>query len=281
MQMNREQYLAQRKALMEEAEGLIAEKKFEESEAKMQEVKDLDNKWEDTKKAQANLNALKDNGKVADLENKSVNVKGGRVLDEFDSKKITVDNEQEAYKNAWAKDMMGQKLTDDEREVFENINSRFDNEFTHDTNNTQVLIPETVAAGIWKRAEEQYPLWADVRKLRVKGNLTMIKGNNSAVARWYEEDEVVDTDELGFGTLELTGVELAKAVQVTWKLRKMAIQEFVAYIQREIADRMGIALAHAVYEGAGKPGSGENFKPEPYGIKTRLEAETDTPQIIE
>ena len=277
--MTKEQYLAQRKEMMNEAESLINEGKIEESEAKMNEIKELDNKWEETKKIQANLAALKGNDEPVKLENKSEDVRGVEVLGTTEQPKIT--NEEDIYVNAWAKDMMGQKLNDTELEVFEKVNSRFDNEFTHDTNNTQVLIPETVAAGIWKRAEEQYPLWADVRKLRVKGNLTMIKGNNSAVARWYEEDEVVDTDELGFGTLELTGVELAKAVQVTWKLRKMAIQEFVAYIQREIADRMGIALAHAVYEGAGKPGSGENFKPEPYGIKTRLEAETDTPQIIE
>lgn len=277
--MNKEQYLAQRKEMMNVAENLINEGKAKEAEEKMNEIKELDNKWEETKTAQANLAALKDNEEPVVLENKSEIVQGGEILGTTEQPKVT--NEQDVYVNAWAKDMMGQKLNDNELEVFEKVNSRFDNEFTHDTNNTQVLIPETVAAGIWKRAEEQYPLWADVRKLRVKGNLTMIKGNNSAVAQWYEEDEVVDTDELGFGTLDLTGVELAKAVQVTWKLRKMAIQEFVAYIQREIADRMGIALAHAVYEGAGKPGSGDTFKPEPYGIKTRLAAETDTPQILD
>ncbi|MDO6451724.1 phage major capsid protein [Oceanobacillus profundus] len=277
--MNKEKYNEQRASLMAEAEGLIAENKFEESEAKMNEVKDLDNKWEDAKKAQANLAALKGNNEPVKLENKSEAVQGGEILGTTEQPKVT--NEQDIYVNAWAKDMMGQKLTENEMEVFENVNAKFSNEFTHDTNNTQVLIPETVAAGIWKRAEEQYPLWADVRKLRVKGHLSMIKGNNSAEARWYDEADIVDTDELGFGTLELTGNELAKAVQVTWKLRKMAINEFVAYIQREIADRMGIALAHGVYEGKGKPGSGETFKPEPFGIKTRLAAESGTPQVLE
>ncbi|WP_313894684.1 phage major capsid protein [Psychrobacillus sp.] len=276
--MTKEQYLAQRKEIMNTAEELIGEGKFEESQAKMNEVETLDNRWEETKKAKANLAALKGNEEPINLENKSENVGGGEILGTTEQPKVT--NEQDIYVNAWAKDMMGQKLNDNEIEVFEKVNSRFDNEFTHDTNNTQVLIPETIAAGIWKRAEEQYPLWADVRKLRVKGHLSMIKGNNSAEARWYDEADTVDTDELGFGTLELTGNELAKAVQVTWKLRKMAISEFVAYIQREIADRMGIALAHGVYEGKGKPGSGESFKPEPYGIKTRLEAEADTPQVI-
>lgn len=220
--MTKEQYLAKRKEIMNEAETLIKENKFEESEAKMNEVKELDNKWEETKKAKANLDALKER-EATDIENESVNVKGGKVVNELEDNKVNT--EEQAYTNAWAKDMMGQKLSEEEQEVFNTVNSRFNNEFTHDTNNTQVLIPETVAAGIWKRAEEQYPLWADVRKLRVKGNLTMIKGNNSATGQWYDEDTKVDTDELEFGTLDLTGNELAKAVQVTWKLRKMAIRD--------------------------------------------------------
>src|SRR5690606_21550916 len=46
----------------------------------------------------------------------------------------------------------------------------------------------------------------------------------------------------------------------------------------EIGDRMGISLSKAVYEGRGVSSDG-SFKPEPYGIKTRLEAEAGTPQI--
>ena len=187
--------------------------------------------------------------------------------------------ETQEYRSAWAKDMMGQNLSNEERELFNKVNDEY-REFTHTTSNTQVLIPKTVAAGIWRRAEEQYPLWADVRKMRVTGTLSMLRSDGNAVdARWYTEDQKVDTDKLGFGTMELTGCELAKAIQVTWKLKKMALPEFEAYIIREIGDRMGISLSTAVYTGRGKPGSGQTFKPEPYGIKTRLAAESGTPQV--
>lgn len=187
--------------------------------------------------------------------------------------------ETQEYRSAWAKDMMGQSLSNEERELFNKVNDEY-REFTHTTSNTQVLIPKTVAAGIWRRAEEQYPLWADVRKMRVTGTLSMLRSDGNAVdARWYTEDQKVDTDKLGFGTMELTGCELAKAIQVTWKLKKMALPEFEAYIIREIGDRMGISLSTAVYTGRGKPGSGQTFKPEPYGIKTRLAAEAGTPQV--
>lgn len=188
--------------------------------------------------------------------------------------------ETEEYRTIWAKDMMGQTLSAEERETLDRVNDEY-REFTHTTENTQVLIPKTVADGIWKRAEEQSSLWTDVRKMRVTGNLTMIKSDgNGDNARWYEEDEIVDTDQLGFGELNLTGCELAKAIQVSWKLRKMAVQQFEAYIQEEIGMRMGKALGKGVYEGPGKPGASETFKPQPLGIKTALTAETDTPGII-
>ena len=186
----------------------------------------------------------------------------------------------EEYRTLWAKEMMGQSLNSEERDLFNKVNDEY-REFTHTTENSQILIPKTVAAGIWRRAEEQYPLWADVRKFNVPGNLSMLKSDgNSVDGRWYTEDEKVDTDKLGFGQLDLTGCELAKAIQVTWKLKKMALPEFESYIIREIGDRMGISLSKGVYEGKGKPGAEDSFKPEPRGIKTVLSAETDKPQII-
>ncbi|MGN7309911.1 phage major capsid protein [Alkalicoccobacillus gibsonii] len=177
------------------------------------------------------------------------------------------------YRSAWAKDMMDKNLSNEEREILEKVNAEY-REFTHDTTNTQILIPKTVTAGIWTRAEEESSLWADVRKMFVTGNLTMIKGDPSDDAKWYDESDTVDTDELGFGELNLTGCELAKAVAVTWKLKKMSVQQFEAYIIAEIGKRMGTALAYGVYVGRGKPTNGENFKAEPYGIKTRLVGNT-------
>lgn len=189
--------------------------------------------------------------------------------------------ETEEYRSAWAKDMMGMSLDEEERSFMDKVNEEY-RAFTHTTDNTAILIPKTVADGIWKRAEEQSSLWTDVRKLRVRGELTLLgSDHNGDDARWYTEDEEVDTDKLGFADLNLTGCELAKAIQVTWKLRKMALPEFEAYIQTEIGERMGKSLGAAVYAGKGKPGVGDSFKPEPLGIKTALSAETDTPQIKE
>src|SRR5690625_396168 len=269
--MTLEQYLEQRNNLMNEAETLIGEGKLEESEAKMSEIKDLDNKWEEIKVANANLNALKDNQVATNIENKTENIAGGEIVGEI---KENVKDEATLYENAWAKNLMGQDMTTDERNVFAKINN-LSNEFTHTTVNTPTLIPETVVAGIEALMEEQYPLLADVRKFNVKGNLTMNRHESIVAgdADWYTEDVKVADEENKFNQFTLTGHELAKAVTVSWKMKSMAVSEFIPFIQREIASRMGIAKATAVAHGTGNN--------QPKGIVTTLEAETGTPQVIE
>lgn len=187
--------------------------------------------------------------------------------------------EPTGYRDAWAARMLGEEMSDAQMRVFKETNAQY-RAFTHNTENTAVLIPETVVAGIWKRAEEEYPLWNDVRKFNVPGTLTMKRHNGieEGDAAWYDEDTVVADEKNTFGEISLTGCELAKSVTVSWKLRSMAISEFIPFIEREIGERMGVALGNAVYKGKGKPSASEH-KPEPRGVKTFLEAEGSTPQV--
>ncbi|MGG3456056.1 phage major capsid protein [Paenibacillus rhizolycopersici] len=274
--MNKEQYLNQRKKLMNEAESLLNEGKFKESESKMDEVKELDNKWEAIALANANLNALKENAKVTELENKSVTVEGGKTVENIVQPKPIDD--KKAYENAWAKYMQGSKLEGQEKELFDKVNREFSNAYTHDTTNTAILIPETVVAGIWKRAEEMYPLLADVRKFSVSGTLTMKKHTGIAAgdAAFYDEDTATADEQNNFGEITLSGCELAKAITITWKLRSMAMAEFIPFITNELGERVGVALGKAVASGKGASATPR----EPQGVETALLAESGTPQVV-
>ncbi|MEY8559595.1 phage major capsid protein [Jeotgalicoccus halotolerans] len=188
------------------------------------------------------------------------------------------DLESEEYRKAWAKDMMGEGLTSEERNFMDQVNQEYRN-FTHTTKNSEILIPKSVADGIWARAEEVSVLWSRVNKFRIRGNITLLTGGKSDKARFYDEETEVVSDKLEFGEINLTGHELAKAIEVTWKLKKMSIEDFIAYLIREIGKRMGEALSYVVYEGKGSSPS-DGSKPEPLGIKTALMAEEGTPRII-
>lgn len=277
--MNKEKYLKMRNELLGEAEKLINEGKTEEANAKMKEIQDLDAKFEEITLANANINALKDNAAVKELENQSVSVPNPQALE-------SMNNEPEnkaSYETAWAKVMQGKKLENNEQEIFDQVNTDFQNAFTHDTGNTTTLIPDTVVAGIWKRAEEMYPLLADVKKYNVKGTLTINKHKSidAGDGAFYDEDTPTADEQNTFGTLVLSGCELAKAITVAWKLRAMATEDFIPYIKNELGERVGVALGTAIAQGKGKPGEGDTFKPEPLGIETALKAEEDTPQVIE
>lgn len=271
--MNKKEYLEKRKALLGEAENLLNEGKLEEFEAKEQEIKDLDDQFEKLAKARANMDALKEPTLVAQVADMS---KGDdEVMAKFDTK--TVQNESEVYLNAWAKNMMGLSLEGDEKTVFDKVNNEYKNQ-VQTAQEHVVLIPETVRDGIWKEAGELYPILGDVRMTFVPGDLTILKEvDGGDDAQWYDENDEVKDDGFQIGELNLTGCELAKNIPVSWKLRKMAVNDFIAYITSLLAEKMGAALAKAIVSGKGKPGAGDTFKAEPKGIKTALEG---TQQII-
>ena len=85
--MNKEKYLARRKALLDEAEALIKSKDVVKADAKMAEAEKLDARWEAYKLANANEDALKDKTKVTDIESKSVKDGEYKTIDKFDGGK--------------------------------------------------------------------------------------------------------------------------------------------------------------------------------------------------
>lgn len=181
---------------------------------------------------------------------------------------------KDLYAQAWTKTMMGHALNNQENQEFERINKSMSNAFTHDTTNTPIFIPETVVAGIFKRAEEAYPFFGDAKKHNVRGKFS-IKKHTAILAgdsRWYEEIEEVEDEENEFGELILSGHELSKSISVSWKLREMAPEDFLEFIINELSERVGVALGRASVLGTGVG--------QPEGVRTALLAETGTPQVV-
>ena len=272
--MNKKQYEDKRKNLMNEAQTFIDEGKTKEAEAKMDEVRALDEQWEGIAQAQANFNALNN-------EPKPVNLFGADGAVSFEDTNESDANltpaekawASENYTNAWAKFLMGQPLSTAEQNAFNLVNEAY----THTTGNTQLVIPKTVTKGIWEEAGEIYPYYGDVAKTYVNGVLSMIQEDTSSEAAWYEEDTATEDGKETFKEFTLSGCELARAITVSWKLKEMAIEEFIPYIRRKMAAKMGAALGYGATHGTGKATEG---KPEPIGTVTALESEAGTPQIV-
>lgn len=237
--MNKEQYLEMRNALVAEAEGLIAESKFEDSTAKMEEVKELDNKFEGIQREMANLNALKEQT-VVTLENKSV--KPDEIVN---SKQITALGEKEqmenkvVMENAFAKVLMGKELSQVE---MENVTYAEDN---------QVVIPQTTMNEVIGLVSEQYPFFGNARKLEIKGNVRIPKHKaiTSGDAKFYAEKTPTEVEANEMVQITLTGKEVSKLIEITFKLEAMSVDAFLAYLKQELVDRIGALVGSKVFTG--------------------------------
>lgn len=277
--MNYQEYLNKRGELMNAAQSFIYNEKFDEADKKMEEVNALDERWDAQTKAEANMRALEGGQRKVNMQNLTGDVAQGVAVIDFSDQNPNAHQKEEMYKtqeytNAWAKVMMGQQLTAEENKVFHLVNEAY----THTTENTPVVIPETVSSGIWKEIGEMYPYWNDVKKTFVKGKVTIIKKKSSSKAAWYLESVKTEDGQELLDKTELNGCELSRAITVSWKLKNMAINEFLPYIQSEMAEEMGKGLAYGSTHGAGvvKPNT-----PEPLGVVTALKKEEGTPQVVE
>lgn len=266
--MNKKKYLAMREHLMNEAQQLINDGKADEAQEKMKEITTLDEKWDAIAQAQANMNAL-------NMDPVFVN---SMKLDDSTEKTGESATQEQAwaskeYEQAWAKNMMGKQMTDAERKSFEMVNESY----THNTENTQIVIPKNVSKRIWEIAGEMYPYFANVSKTYVNGTLSMIQENTSSDAGWYEESDSTEDGKETFNEFRLSGCELARSITVTWKLKEMAIEEFIPYIERRMAKKMGAAAGYGATHGKGVV---KGQKPEPTGTVTALINEEGRPQIV-
>lgn len=266
--MNREKYLEMRAAMLDEAQNLINEGKIEEAATKRAEIEKLDVDFEKTSKEQANLDALnKENDKVTDMKNLSVEEGGLKAVDKTEKNNVV------NYEDVFAKVALQRDLNEDEINLFNEMNP--ENVYTHNTTNTEILIPETVIGGIIDTMKELHPILADVIPTRIKGTVKYVKrtGIPAGDADYYNEATPTADEENKFGELTLNGKELSKAVTVTWKLQAMAVADFIPFITRELGERMGVAKAKAFVKGKGDAKY-------PQGVVTAIEKEDSTPQKV-
>ena len=268
--MNRKQYETMRNQLMNEAQVFINEGKAEEAEAKMNEVKKLDEQWDKIAQAQADFNALNNEPKPMN----PFEMTGSLTGNEGKENPVSEAWASAEYEKAWAKTMMKKPLEASEQKTFALVNEAY----THTTGNTAIVIPKSVVKGIWEEAGNLYPYFNDVNKTYVNGVLAVIQEDTSTDAGWYDEATATDDGKETFKEFTLSGCELARSVTISWKLREMAVEDFIPYIRRKIAKKMGAAAGYGATHGAGpKAASG---KPEPTGTVTALLAEENTPQVV-
>lgn len=229
-------------------EEIVEEEEIEDSETEEEKVEEEEEKEEekaDEKKAELAFKKMENRNGLTlknEAEPKTLHIVGGIMM-----------GNQKTYKEAFFNAVRGVKLDVEEQSLIASENKEFNNAFTHDTTNTSIVIPRETQDKIWSRAMEGYGVLEDLNRLHVKGELRMVKHKaiEAGDATWYVEATPTEDEKNTFDDLLLKGHELSKAVTISWKLRAMAMDDFEAFLVREIGERISVALGQAVTQGSG------------------------------
>ena len=164
------------------------------------------------------------------------------------------------YRSAWAKKVMGlpeERFTEDEiRALGDAITTTATTYVASDAdtqgiNNGGLFIPTSVREELFELISQDSPIFRDIRKLSVNGNIDLPFLFASDAAAWYAETTQTANEGAEYKQLQLTGWELAKDIVITWKLEEMSVDAFIDFIIDELYNKMGKALATAVIYGDG------------------------------
>lgn len=236
-----------------------------------EEVDALNTEEKEIKEAEERKNVAKK------LEEKSLEAKEIEVKEERKMNEKKFDLSSPEYRSAWAKSMMGLELDDTDKRAIGDAIGTTATEFvassasTNGVNNLGLLIPESVRMDLMKLAEEQSPFYRDITKLNVNGNVDLPYLFTADDAEWYAEAVATKNEGQEYRNLKLTGHELSKAIEITWKAESMTVDGFMDFLMTELNKKMNTALITAsIY------GSGEN---QPTGVTHGLTAKTNSSVI--
>lgn len=244
--MNREKFLAKKAELVNLAQELINEGKLEEANAKMQEITDLENAYEEAAKAQANLNALNKTNQVTDITNKGVGAVPGKVIDSIDNVvSDDVYNSQE-YRKAFMNHVVKGSSIPQE---FMNVDQ------TTKTTDVGAVIPTTVLEKIVEKLEATGMILPLVTRTSIKGGVTVPTSTVKPVATWVAEGAGSEKQKKTTGTITFAYHKLRCAVAVSFETDLMALAVFETTLINNVVEAMTKALEQAIIngDGVGKP----------------------------
>lgn len=241
----KDKYLAERKTLLDAANELIKEGKIDEANAKMAEVETLDAKFEDATKAQANLNAIKGNSRIVDVQNMNNNVEGV-VMDAFENGTVAEPTDMYnsvEYRKAFMLNVLkGTKLP----AKFVNVD-----ENTKTTDITSV-IPTTVMEKIIEKLEATGMILPLVTKTSYKGGLAIPTSSVKPVASWVTQGSGSDKQKKTTSNVVFTYHKLRCAISMSLEADTTALPVFEATFINNVVEAMVKAKEQAIVTGSGE-----------------------------
>ena len=240
--MNKEKYLTQRNEIYSEAEKLINEGKIEEANAKIEEIKNLDQQFENEAKAMANLNALKDNVKAANIEKFDNANKVGKIIDSIGNNLGEDFTNSMEYRKAFMNYV--QTGTPISRE-FKNADA------STKTSDAGEMIPQTVLEKIVEKMEVVGIIYNLVTKTSYKGGLKIPISSVKPTASWVAEGAGSTKQKKTTGSISFAYNKLRCAVSSSLEVETMSLAVFETTFIKNVSEAMIKAIEQAIISGTG------------------------------
>lgn len=239
--MTKEQYLAQRKNLVDAAQDYITGGKLEDAAVKTKEIETLDSNFEAEAKAQANLNALRDNNKIVDLAAAGA----GRVID---STIVTAQAETEDMLDSveYRKAFMANVLKGTA------IPAKFTNaDANTKTSDVGTVIPTTIMQRIVEKLESTGMILPLVTHTAYQGGLSIPTSAVKPVATWVAEGAGSDKQKKTTGSITFTYFKLRCAISMSLEVSVVSLGFFETAFIANVVEAMTKALEQAIISGNG------------------------------
>lgn len=238
--MTKEIYTSQRNQLLTDAQQLIDAGKMEDANAKMEEIKVLDAKYDEEAKLQANLNALT-GAKVPGLQamtgvTETVDLTGAKkpdILDRYDT---------DEYKKAFmAYVLTGRKIPGELTNADANTK----------TSDVGAAIPTTTLQKIYEKMESVGMILPRVTHTSYKGGVTVPTSSAKPTATWVAEGEGSDKQKKALGSITFAYHKLRCAISMSLEVSLVTYPMFESQFVANVAEAMVKAEEKAIIDGSG------------------------------
>ena len=236
--MTKELYNTKRKQLMDEAQKLLDESKTAEAQAKMKEVEELDAKFEEEAKIQANLNALagaqaQNPAAAAQSVNLTGSAKSQEALDMYDT---------DDYKRAFMNYVLaGKKIPAELTNADANTK----------TSDVVAAIPTTTLQKIYEKIESTGMILPRVTHTSYKGGVTVPTSSAKPTASWVSEGAGSDKQKKALGSITFAYHKLRCAISMSLEVSIVTYPMFESQFVANVAEAMVKAEEQAIISGSG------------------------------
>lgn len=153
-------------------------------------------------------------------------------------KNYAIDSEE--YRNAWLKELKGEELTIEERDAM-----------TSATTSAGYAIPSITANKIITNLEKIAPMIAYADIMHVPGNLVIpVEGTVNGAAEHSEAAAMTPASDT-LTRIELGAHEICKMVEISAKVRAMAVPAFEAWLAEQLARKLAEEIDNRMINGDG------------------------------